>query len=198
MNVVPRFPLHALPYHESALEPVIATTAVRRHHGLNEATYAKKLNELAPVGQSLPQILQTAPIGSPLYNNAAQYWIHYFWWHSLIPKGKKPSQRLAAALGLTRDWFTQWVTIGSSHFGSGWLWLVWHPKNGFNVYTLSDAKLPTREKNDVPLLVIDLWEHAYYAQYGVDRKTYIEAVTTLIDWRIVEARWDAAQTQFRL
>lgn len=198
MNTVSRFPLHALPYPESALEPVISAADIRRHHGLNEVAYAKKLNELAPIGQSLPQILQTASIGSPLYNNAAQYWIHYFWWHGLIPKGKKPSSRLAQQIGLTPDWFAQWVTLGSSHFGSGWLWLVWHPKRGFATYTLPDAKLPTREKSDIPLLTIDLWEHAYYAQYGVDRKTYIENVSSLIDWRVVESRWDAARAQLRL
>ncbi|NDD28447.1 MAG: superoxide dismutase [Proteobacteria bacterium] len=189
------FVLPPLPYAFDALAPAIDEQGVRRHYLDNHAGYTKKVNELAPKGASLPSILATAPIGSPLYNNAAQYWAHNMWWEGMRPAsqggGRRPtgaSAQVVEQLGGYEAFKKAWVEKGGALFGSGWVWLTLDRKGRANIVALPNAILPQRSDGSFPILVSDLWEHAYYCQYGTKRKDYLARFLDVVCWNSVNAR----------
>lgn len=175
-----------LPYALNALAPAISPSSVRRHYEDNQAGYFRNTNQLlrgepAYRGQSLLDVALTAPLDSPLANNAAQAWAHVFWWASMSPKPQPTpawvSPRFAEA----------WVEQGAALFGSGWLWLSVLPEGCIGVEALPNAVLPQRHGH-VPILVMDLWEHAYYCQYGTKRRDYLRKTLPLLNWAEAERR----------
>ena len=158
------FELPPLPYPLGALEPAISARTLATHHGKHHRAYVDKTNLLAgDAPGSMEQLIARAAGDSSqkaLFNNAAQAWNHAFYWRSLRPGGA------AAAKG---------------HFGSGWVWLV---RNGaeLQVVTTSNADTPLVH-GQIPLLVIDLWEHAYYLDHQERRAAYVDAVVDhLLNW----------------
>lgn len=189
------FTLPPLPYAYDALSPAIDEQGVRRHYLDNHAGYTKKLNELAPRNTtSLGDILATAPLGSPLYNNAAQYWAHGFWWQSMRPRpvgGRAPTgaaAQIVSQFGGYANFKREWVEKGTALFGSGWVWLTLQPSGQADIVALPDAILPQRYDGSAALLVSDLWEHAYYCQYGTKRKDYLTRFFDVVCWGAVNDR----------
>jgi Fe-Mn family superoxide dismutase len=189
------FTLPPLPYAFDALSPAIDEQGVRRHYLDNHAGYTKKLNELAPKGASLAEILSSAPIGSPLYNNAAQYWAHNMWWEGMRPPskggGRTPTRDGATVIGQFGSYgaFKKlWIERGTALFGSGWVWLTLDQQGRANVIALPNAVLPQRHDGSFPILVSDLWEHAYYCQYGTKRKDYLTRFFDVVCWNSVNHR----------
>ncbi|MFC4294224.1 superoxide dismutase [Novosphingobium tardum] len=173
-----------LPYAEDALSPTISADTLATHHGKHHQAYVTKTNdaiagtelETAP----LEQIIKAAKDkgDKPLFNNSAQTWNHGFYWHSLSPSAQTPSGELADAVardfGSHEEFAKALQEKGEKHFGSGWVWLA-----------STGGKLSIEESHDaetlalgdaLPLLVIDVWEHAYYLDHKNERPKYLKAV----------------------
>ena len=183
--------LTVLPYAEDALAPHISAETLQTHHGKHHKTYVDKLNaaiegtELAD--KSLEEIIHHAE-GSGnkgMFNNAAQSWNHGFYWNSLTPNATAPEGDLAAAIdrdfGSLDDLKKKLKETAINHFASGWAWLV-----------SRDGTLSVTDTHDAgtelvagikPLLVIDVWEHAYYIDRKNLRPAYVDAVVDeLLNW----------------
>jgi Fe-Mn family superoxide dismutase len=132
---------------------------------------------------------------SKLFNNAAQAWNHAFFWECMSPRGGSPSGALLTAidtdLGGVEGLRQRFVSEGVAHFGSGWAWVV-HKDGKLAVMTTHDADLPQASAGSVPLLVCDLWEHAYYLDYKNDRERFLRTwFDGLLSWSFVEQQYDA-------
>jgi len=179
--------LPRLPYGLGELAPAISEDNVRSHYLDNHANYVAKYNELAAQapwsGRTFDDILANGPLNTPIYNNAAQAWAHDFWWNSMTPRRVSPP----AFLDYPR-FVEGWMKEGTSLFGSGWLWLVVDGRGRLQIEALPNALLPQRA-GKTPILVMDLWEHAYYCQYGTKRADYLNATLSIINWPLVEQRF---------
>ena len=127
------------------------------------------LSPLSPV--TFPLI--SSGTNDALFNNAAQSFNHDFYWKCMKPNGGGvPSERLLslinAAFGSFEAFRTSFTALGVSVFGSGWAWLVWSTRNGcLQIVKTSNADTPLTSSDDelIPLLTMDVWEHAYYLDY---------------------------------
>ncbi len=186
-----------LPFAQGALAPVIGSATVGLHYGKHHKKYFDELAKLLPAAtlqnESLESILRTAMPG-PVANNAGQAWNHNFYWRSVAPKsGGKPPQAVRVALEEsfgTVDTFNQAFTkLATEHFGSGWAWLCKNTESGkLVVVATHDAASPLTTPGLKPLMVVDVWEHAYYKDFSNEREKYVNAVMDkLLNWRFVEA-----------
>jgi len=191
--------LPRLPYAENALEPHISAETLRVHHGAHHAGYVKKANRLLAGSRweraALEQIVRESD--GALLQNAAQAWNHGFYWESLAPAGGHgPDAGLRSALerdfGSVEAFRKAFSELATSHFGSGWAWLVREPSGRLAVRCTHDAGCPLRD-GLVPLLVCDVWEHAYYLDRRNDRAAYVEHFWPVVDWRRVQSRLERAQ-----
>jgi Fe-Mn family superoxide dismutase len=193
--------LPALAYAQDALAPVISVSTMERHYGKHHNAYVVKGNQLiegTPLANaSLEEIVKDAAKtgNKPLFNNAAQVWNHNRYWESLSPNGGTPSDALAAAidrdLGGLAMLKEDIVKKGVGHFASGWVWL-----------TKKDGKLHLIDTHDAdcalmhdhaPLLVLDVWEHAYYLDYQNERERHLRTVANdLLNWTGASERFAAA------
>jgi Fe-Mn family superoxide dismutase len=184
--------LTPLPYAYDALEPHISKATLETHHDKHHAAYVDKAKTLAPEAgmgsDSLEQIIaKTAGKDAQkgLFNNAAQAWNHTFYWNSLSPKGGKPQGDLAKlidkAFGDFDAFGKKFSEAAVGQFGSGWAWLV-AEGDAVKITTTSNADNPLAHKQ-VPLLTLDVWEHAYYIDYRNRRPDYAAAVVkNLLNW----------------
>jgi Fe-Mn family superoxide dismutase len=192
------FVLPALPYAENALEPVISARTLSFHYGKHHQAYVNKLNELVAgtelAGLKLEDIIvKTAgqPDKAGIFNNAAQVWNHAFYWNSLSPKsGGKPSGQIAkkidAAFGSYENFIKQFADAGGAQFGSGWVWLV-EDGGVLKILKTPNAENPMSLKKGTAILVLDVWEHAYYLDYQNRRADYLKTVIDkLINWDFAE------------
>ncbi len=198
------FALPPLPYADDALSPAISARTLQFHHGKHHAGYLKALNALldAEGGPTEPlEAVMARAAGdenAKLYNNAAQAWNHSLFWISMSPDGVAPGGELGEAIAASFAGFdglrAAFVAEGAAHFGSGWLWLAVNPAGGLVVQATHDARgLPGR-LNLAPLLICDLWEHAYYLDHQNDRKTFLESwFDTLANWPFAAVQLAAAR-----
>jgi Fe-Mn family superoxide dismutase len=131
-----------------------------------------------------------------IFNNAAQAWNHSFYWNCMKPNGGgKPSgalaDKIAADFGSFENFVEEFKKAGATQFGSGWAWLVLD--NGtLKVTKTLNAENPITA-GQVPLLTMDVWEHAYYFDYQNRRPDYIgDFLNKLINWDFVAANFAAA------
>ena len=196
--------LTKLPYAYDALEPNISSDTMKVHHDKHHKTYVDKLNDAikdTPYSDlSLNDIVMLAKRESnaAVFNNAAQAWNHGFYWHCLTPeKAQKPSDELSAAItsdfGSMENLIAQLQDAGEKHFGSGWIWLI-RENGGLAVISTHDADTPLGASNDdVPLLTLDVWEHAYYLDRKNERPKYLAAtLKNLINWEFVSDNFASA------
>ena len=193
--------LEALPYQEDALAPVISVRTISFHYGKHHAGYVKTLNGLIAgtqyEGLSLEEIVRTAAGrgDAAIFNNAAQTWNHTFYWNSLVPAGKggAPSAGLLAAIeaafGSLDGCKAALADAAVKRFGSGWAWLV--AEGGkVKVESTANADTPIVRSGAKPLLVVDVWEHAYYLDWQNLRADYVKAVVgSLLDWNAASRRF---------
>ena len=188
------FALPALPYAENALEPVISAKTISFHYGKHHQAYVNKLNELVAgtelAGLKLEDVIEkTAGKADKagIFNNAAQVWNHTFYWNSLSPKGGgKPSGAIAkkidADFGSYENFVKQFSDAGIAQFGSGWAWLV-EDKGILKIVKTANAENPISQKSGKAILVLDVWEHAYYLDYQNRRADHLKAaIEKLINW----------------
>jgi Fe-Mn family superoxide dismutase len=182
-----------LPYAPDALEPYISRRTLAAHHGYHHAAYVEKTRALirgtALESASLEEILRsrTKPAGQTLFNSAAQAWNHAFYWRSMCPGGGgdadgEIAQLIEDAFGSQRAFSQEFVTAAGDQFGSGWAWLVLDG-NRLKITATPNAETPLTT-TQVPLLTIDVWEHAYYLDYQHRRLDYIAAfLAHLVNWQ---------------
>jgi len=179
------FKLPDLPYAYDALQPVMSDKTLHLHHDKHHATYVKTLNELLEkdgrTGRSLEEVILDASKAGErkLFNNAAQAWNHAFFWVAMTPKFEKPQGDLAAAIDKTFGGLdalkSAFVAEGAGHFGSGWVWLTANHNGELKVMSTHDADDTLTHGDLTPLMVCDVWEHAYYVDFQNNRKAFLEA-----------------------
>jgi Fe-Mn family superoxide dismutase len=186
--------LPPLPYALDALEPHLSRRTLAAHHGHHQAAYVAKTRALiqhTPLeAASLEDVvLSSAPQDTALFNASTQAWNHEFYWRCLRPGGGGDARGAIAQLieesfGSQRAFSQQFVTAAGDQFGSGWAWLVLEDDR-LRITATSNAQTPLTTKQ-VPLLTIDVWEHAYYLDYQHRRLDYIAAfLGHLVDWDFV-------------
>jgi Fe-Mn family superoxide dismutase len=202
------FVLPKLPYDYGALEPILSADTLHTHHDKHHKAYVEKTNELAKTAgldlRPLEDVVRESNRkgDGKLFHNAAQAWNHAFFWQCMTPQGAAqggaaPSGALKAtiekAFGTLDDFEDAFVTEGVDHFGSGWVWLV-TGSEGLKVVSTHDADDTLIRDGLFPLLVCDLWEHAYYLDYKNDRKAFLEAwLDRLANWTFAEAQLAASE-----
>ena len=196
------FILPALPYPAGALAPVLSDVLMSVHHGKHHKAYVDNLNRmLAEAGErpaSLEQVVRSsaAEKKQKLFNNAGQAWNHGFFWECMTPDYAAPSGPLAEAIerdfGGLEGLKARFVEEGATHFASGWAWLV--AEGGkLSVISTHDADTALLREGVTPILVCDVWEHAYYLDHKQDRKGFLEQwFDRLANWRFAAAQYAAA------
>ncbi|WP_296674613.1 superoxide dismutase [Novosphingobium sp.] len=186
-----------LPYAQDALEPAISAETIGFHYGKHHKGYVDKANAAikgTPLDDAnLNAVVKDAASSKDqkLFNAAAQAWNHGFYWHSLTPQSGKPGSALAAAIDASFGSFAamteKLLTEAEGHFGSGWAWLL-ADGDALSIATTHDAGCPLTGTAR-PLLVVDVWEHAYYLDRQNDRKAYLTAAAGLLNWNFADERF---------
>jgi Fe-Mn family superoxide dismutase len=199
------YELPSLPYAHDALEPTIDAQTMQIHHGKHHQAYVDNLNKALegtewdgkPI-ENVLGVLDTLPEDKqgPVRNNGGGHANHSLFWQIMKPGGGgDPSGALGDAIADTFGDVGQLRAAlndgGVKRFGSGWTWLVWDG-TGLAVYSTPNQDSPWLQ-DDVPLLGIDVWEHAYYLHYQNRRPDYLNAWWDVVNWDGVARRYDEAR-----
>ncbi len=191
-----KYELPTLPYGFEDLAPAISKETIEYHYGKHEQTYIDTLNKLieetAFADMELEEIIRNSD--GALFNNASQVWNHIFYFFTFSPQGsKRPTGRLAEAI--ERQWSNletfqkEFEKAGTALFGAGWVWLSKNKEGKLVITQESNAGTPLTQ-GLTPLLTFDVWEHAYYIDYRNRRAEQLHALWQIIDWSIVESRFE--------
>lgn len=188
--------LHELPFSRTDLEPTISRETIDYHYGKHHKGYIDKLNSLI-IGTKFEDMTITEIVlksDGLIFNNAAQAWNHEFYWQSLAPKRQQPTRDLLHAIEkkftTLQKFNEEFCNAAEGVFGSGWTWLVTDDNGNISIKNTSDADTPIRE-GKTPLLVVDVWEHAYYLDFRNERAKYLKAVTKILNWEFAERNFNA-------
>lgn len=201
------FTLPDLPYAVDALDPYIDARTLEIHHGKHHATYVNNLNAAIEnneqlKSQSIEQILsdlQAVPedIRTAVQNNGGGHYCHTLFWESMSPNGGgEPTADIKTAIERRFNTFDQFQNLLSnaaiSRFGSGYGWLVLNKKGELEVMSTANQDTPLKD-GKTPLLVIDVWEHAYYLKYQNRRPEFVTNWWNTVNWDVVNERLLKAQ-----
>ncbi|CAN5797905.1 superoxide dismutase [soil metagenome] len=198
------FELPPLPYDHAALEPVISRATMHLHHEKHHQKYIATLNTLLAKAGAAPKCLEAVvreafgdDSAKKLFNNAAQAWNHTFFWNAM--SARKQTLEGALVQAVARDFGgvdalkAAFVKTGNEHFGSGWVWLA-AEGDALKVLATHDAEDLLIDRGLTPLLVCDLWEHAYYLDHKNDRENFLAAwFDTLPNWSFAEDQYASAR-----
>lgn len=176
------FVLPELPYAKDAFGDILSAETFDYHHGKHHNAYVTKANELVAAdaslqGKSLVELIKSSKGG--LFNQVGQIWNHTFYWNSLTPNKTQPSgellDKINEAFGSVDALIDKLKAEAVGHFASGWAALVL--KDGkLEVTSYHDADTPVAHEGHLPLLIVDVWEHAYYIDYRNARPNYADRV----------------------
>ena len=198
------FVVQPLPYDYDALTPILDEKTLHFHHDKHYKTYVDNLNSaLADYPElqkkSLKGLLMSldslpAAAQTPIRNNGGGVFNHELYFGTMRqPMGQMPEGALADAInrdfGSYNQWKEQMKQAAVSKFGSGWAWLVSDRDGKLSIVQTANQDVPDLEKY-VPILLIDVWEHAYYLQYQNRRADYVEGWFGLINWRKAGKRYE--------
>ena len=203
------FAFAPMPYAYDALEPHIDARTMQIHYEKHHRGYhnnlLKALNEVsANDKKTLKQVLgQLNGKSDALRNNAGGHFNHSFFWQTMSPDGGGlPSgillEKIQQAFGSYENFQQQFKAAALSRFGSGWAWLCIGSNGKLFVSSTANQDNPlmdVAEQKGIPILGLDVWEHAYYLQYQNLRGNYIDAFWNVVDWKTVQSRLDAAMTK---
>ncbi|OGD25716.1 superoxide dismutase [Candidatus Azambacteria bacterium RIFCSPHIGHO2_01_FULL_40_24] len=182
---------HVLPqlsYAYNALEPYIDAQTMEIHHGKHHQAYIDKLNavlekypaladrKLEDLIKNLPSLEMEEGDRTALKNNGGGHLNHSFFWEIMAPKkeiDEKLYEEIKTTFGSLEEFKKIFGNTAATHFGSGWAWLVHDEQNKLQIYSLPNHDFPYL-KGHQPVIVLDLWEHAYYLKYQNRRAEYIE------------------------
>ena len=200
------FTLPDLPYAPEALEPHIDAETMRIHHGKHHAAYVNNLNkalEGSPdAGKSLEDLVKGMDMNNmAVRNNGGGHFNHSLFWTVMAPKaGGAPSGDLAAAIDAAFGSFDafkeKFSQAGATRFGSGWAWLCVHKGGKLEVCSTPNQDnplMPNTGCGGMPILGMDVWEHAYYLHYQNRRPDYIAAFWNVVNWPEVARRYEAGK-----
>lgn len=183
------FVLPDLPYTKDAFGDILTAETFDFHHGKHHNAYVVKANELVAAdpalqGKSLVELIKSSKGG--LFNQVGQIWNHTFYWQSLSPHKTAPTGDLLAkineAFGSVDALIEKLKAEAVGHFASGWAALIL--KDGkLEVTSYHDADTPVAHDGHLPLLIVDVWEHAYYIDYRNARPNYADRILKeAINW----------------
>lgn len=198
------FELPKLPYAYDALEPHIDKETLEIHHTKHHNTYVTKLNDAVKgtdlESKSIEDIiknLNSVPddIRTAVQNNGGGHYNHSLFWEMLTPNASEPSGEVVDAISSTfgsLDKFKEeFAAAAAGRFGSGWAWLV--VDNGeLSIVSTPNQDNPLSE-GKIPVLGLDVWEHAYYLKYQNKRPDYISAFWNVVNWDKVNELYQAAK-----
>ncbi|MBQ3403919.1 MAG: superoxide dismutase [Oscillospiraceae bacterium] len=199
------FQQYQLPYASDGLEPIIDALTVETHHGKHHAAYTKNLNDAAEKAgkadmdieellASLDKIEDPA-LRTAVRNNGGGYYNHNLYFSTLSPTPKMvPEGALLAKInetfGSMDELKAKLSALAAGQFGSGWAWLSANKAGDLMASASPNQDNPISEGTGfVPLLAIDVWEHAYYLKYRNLRADYIKDLFEILDWAAVEANY---------
>lgn len=201
------FKLMELPYSFDSLEPVLDAQTVETHYSKHHNGYVNKLNELLAnlpefleLGNQkdgLEKILQSinklpTEIQTAVFNNAGQVYNHNLYWQTLTPNGSNLEEselktKIENTFGSFENFKKEFSALGMAQFGSGWVWLCLNGEK-LEITKNSNADSPLSQEKK-PLMVMDVWEHAYYLKYKNLRANYIESFWNLVNWQEIESKY---------
>ena len=198
------FELQKLGFKYSALEPNIDALTMETHYAKHYLNYTNNLNtnltgtELQ--NNAIEDILKKLDLNNAdLRNNAGGYYNHTLYFDNLSSKSTVPQDTLASAInkdfGSFENLKTQLNTAAAQQFGSGWAWLIVDKTGTLKVCSTANQDnplMPTQLITGIPILAIDVWEHAYYLKYLNQRQKYLDAFFNIIDWKKVGEKYEAA------
>ncbi len=189
------YTLITLPYSNEDLSPVISSETLSFHHGKHLQTYVNNLNNLLKdsgfENSTLEEIVQKS--SGAIFNNAGQILNHnlYFLQFQKVKEDNKPEGKIAELINRDfksfEDFKDEFSKKSAGLFGSGWVWLSLNTDGKLEISQEQNAQNPIT-KGNIPLLTIDVWEHAYYLDYQNRRAEYIEKFWSIINWKEVEKR----------
>lgn len=200
---MPSYELPPLPYAPDALEPVISAEIMLLHHGKHHQAYVTNLNkalEQYAKAEKENDIATMIELQSAIRFNGGGHINHSIFWTNLAPVGKgggiAPNGALAKEIEKRWQSLDKFIDEFSKKAvaiqGSGWCWLGLHKeKKCLSMLTCTNQD-PLSTLGYVPLLGVDVWEHAYYLQYKNARADYVKAIWQIINWKNVEERYLAA------
>ena len=208
------YELPKLPYGYDALEPYVDEETMRLHHGKHHNTYVTNLNaalEKHPEADpgnvdvliaeldSVPEDIRTA-----VRNNGGGHANHSMFWQLLAPNdgaggdedlGEDLAEAVSLAFGSLESLKEQITAVAApgALFGSGWAWLIVNPDRSLSIEATPNQDSPLMEQK-VPILGLDVWEHAYYLKYQNRRLEYINALWNVVNWGEVAGRYEAGHS----
>lgn len=196
-----KFELPELPYDFDALEPVISAEIMKLHWDKHHRGYVTNLNaalEKYAAAESKNDLAEMIFLDSAIKFNGGGHVNHSIFWTNLAPQGKggggKPEGALLEAITKTFESFEKFVELFSAKAvaiqGSGWAWLGLNKANGKLVIETCCNQDPLSTKGLVPLLGVDVWEHAYYLQYKNVRADYVKKIWDVVNWKNVAERFE--------
>ena len=197
--------LIALPYATNALEPVISERTVKLHHGKHLAGYVSKLNQLLAENKIMERdLVKLVKFASgSVFDNAGQLLNHNLYFTQFKPANMKqieePKGALAEAIkrsfGSFEKFRERFEKAGASIFGSGWLWLAANEHGSLYIDKEPNGGNPVTI-GLIPILGIDVWEHAYYLDYENRRAEHLKQIWHIIDWEVVSRRYEERTSFF--
>ncbi|MFD1469743.1 superoxide dismutase [Hymenobacter caeli] len=200
------FELPKLPYAYDALEPTFDAQTMEIHHTKHHQAYVTNLNAAvagtAMENQSLEEILHGIAAAPPaVRNNGGGHWNHSLWWTVLSPSGGgQPTgavgEAITKAFGSYDNFKTEFAKAATTRFGSGWAWLCKQADGSVQICSTPNQDnplMPDTGCKGMPILGLDVWEHAYYLKYQNRRPDYVAAFFNLINWDEVNKRFADAK-----
>lgn len=188
------FKLPQLPYAKNAMAPFLNEEQITFHYDKHHKAYIDNLNKFIEAdaslkNKSLEEIVLTSNGG--IFNNAAQIWNHTFYWFNMAPAGQGATASTELSAAIQRDFGSldelkaKFIDGGVKTFGSGWIWLCVDAAGKLSLVSTSNAAVPFTGNGPAPILVADVWEHAYYIDYRNLRAKYLETFWNHINWNFV-------------
>ena len=195
------FELPKLNYAFDALEPNIDAKTMEIHYGKHHNGYTNNLNNIISgtdnEGKSIEDILNSLDLENKgLRNNGGGYYNHNLFWEIMGPNGGgeptgEISESINSNFGSFENFKDEFSKAAATRFGSGWAWLCAHPDGKLEICSTANQDNPLMPNGcgGVPILCIDVWEHAYYLNYQNRRPDYINAFFNVINWEEVNKRF---------
>ena len=186
-----------LPFECGDLEPFLSEDALLIHYHNHHRAYADRLNAAIKgtrySNMNLTDIVLQAE--GAIFRNAAQVWNHDFYWRCLTaPSSERPIGPLLAAIETYFESFEnfqiEFKRYVNDNFGSGWTWLVGTSGGDLKIINTNAADTPVLDLNTVPLLTLDVWEHAYYVDYRERRANYVDNFWECVNWKFVKSNFE--------
>jgi len=199
------FSLPELKFSYQDLEPNIDAQTLEIHYTKHHQGYVDKLNkalanhqkyhgytieELLTNLDSLPEEIQDS-----VRNNGGGHFAHMLFWDSMSPNSQEPNKNILVAINKTfgslEDFKEEFEKVASTHFASGWVWLCVNPEKELAIISTPNHYTPL-EEGFYPILVLDVWEHAYYLKYQNRRVEFIKNWWNIVNWNNVERLYNSS------